>query len=445
MVKTKFLASLLSFFILVPFNSNIDDKKIDKLVNNYILEVESATNEKSNRWYVAMSSIFYDIIKSEHTYDISNEKDKVIAPTYFKDVSKIEKDVFKVTIDKKEMKFYDNCIYFDRVSDRRYVFVELSKIIERERGRKNKVTQLLKIDVTSREYKIQDVLDLTRDNRSKYLNSCNINEEEIKKQEKIKKQTEALYEKVTEDYSNKNYTNTLITIDKILAINSNHTKAKEALDAVKKLITLESIENHYLSLLQNSDYDSCKKFLKIALKNSLINNSTYESFSRVIQKKITQKKQDFNFSQAEYFYENDMHKKALSIYLNLLNEGYKNQLLNSRIKTCKEADPKYVQNQLNIADKMGLKSKKNWLKSFKTYYKYEYSGLLRADQYFFMMIMMLDKKYSRVGKPMGFSRQQMETLAKKYFYEAKDRGYNVSYEENHIFTQSITKFRNNEK
>lgn len=449
MFKTKKFIIFLSVFILTSsfrgsINSRIDDAKIDELVTDYISKIESASNTKSIRWYASIDNVFSNPNVSTHTYDISDKKDKVLASAYFLDASKTEKETFMVEILKEEIKQYDDCIHFDESANQRFVFVELPKIIIKRRG-KQKVAQLLKIDVTSNNYKIDEVLNLTKDIKHKYLTVCEIDKEAIKKQEEIRKKAEVLYQKVIEDYGNKNYAKALLTVDGILKLNHNHSKAKDALDALKKLITVEKIENHLLLLLKDSDYDNSKKFIKIAFNNAVISEKNYKKYTDQISNEITKKKQEFNFSKAEYFYEDNMHQKALLIYQELLKQGYTNPLLNSRIVKCKEADPKYVQNQLNIADKMGLKSKKNWLNTFKTYYKYEYSGLLRADQYFFMMIMMLDKKHSRVGKPMGFSRGQMETLAKKYFYEAKNRGYNVSYEENHIFTQSITKFKNNGK
>lgn len=223
------------------------------------------------------------------------------------------------------------------------------------------------------------------------------------------------------------------------------------LDIESKIIkSNQAIENNIKDVINNlideQKYELALQALENINDDNLKATFWHKESKKKCKNKIEQKTDEKRLKKANLLFRQDNFKRALKEYQSLLKSNYldKNYIEN-QINKCEEADPNFIQKKLNIADKEGLKSKKNWLKTFKTYYKYEHTGLLRADQYFFMMIMMLDKKYSRVGKPMGFTRKKMNLLSMKYFYEAKNRGYNVSYEENHIFTQSITKFKNNGK
>lgn len=154
-------------------------------------------------------------------------------------------------------------------------------------------------------------------------------------------------------------------------------------------------------------------------------------------------KQDKNeLNRADVLFENHQAKKALSIYQSLSSSKHLDQTyITNQIIKCKESDPYFIQSALKKAYNEAVKSKKNYLSTFQTYSKYQSSGLLSGEQYYFMCLMMINK-HSAVAKPMGYTKNQAKLLSRVYFYKAKDLGINVSFLETQIFTKNIEKRKN---
>lgn len=150
------------------------------------------------------------------------------------------------------------------------------------------------------------------------------------------------------------------------------------------------------------------------------------------------KERDINaFYRAENLVKGYQGKKALEILQTLTGSPHLDQaIVAAIIKEAREQDPQYIQKQLDAAYRAAVKNKKNFLATFRTYSKFEASGLLNGDQYYFMCLMMLNK-HSVIAKPMGYTRSQASLLSRVYFYKAKDKGQDVSFVESQIFTRSI--------
>lgn len=151
------------------------------------------------------------------------------------------------------------------------------------------------------------------------------------------------------------------------------------------------------------------------------------------------------YKNAKLYYEKGMYNKSLSELEKITgSEFVDNNEINILKEKCKDGDPQYVQKLLKEAYSKAVKSKKNWLYTYKIYKKYEYTGFLTGDNYFFMMKMNLPSNYNNIGKKVGYKRSHCKDFAKKYFYKAKRHRYNkekLDFFETQIFTSNIKNYK----
>jgi hypothetical protein len=192
-------------------------------------------------------------------------------------------------------------------------------------------------------------------------------------------------------------------------------------------------------IIENQKYQQALNQLG-KIKNKYLKQDTwFQNSINLCTKKINKINDANQLRKADASFNTYQTQKATLLYKTLLSSAYvdQNYILNQLIK-CKERDPNFVQNKLNIAFKRAVKSKKNYLETFKTYTRYESTGLLSAKQYYFMCLMMINK-HKIVAKPMGYTKNQAAILSRVYFYKCRDLGKDVTFLENQIFTKSINK------
>lgn len=210
--------------------------------------------------------------------------------------------------------------------------------------------------------------------------------------------------------------------------NSNFFIIERRKEIIQTLINQEQYQNALLEIDKVNPKDQTDEW--------------YSEKIEICKTNLAAKADKSELNRADVLFENHQTKKALIIYQSLFNSLHVDQTyIGNQIIKCKESDPYFIQSALKKAYNEAVKSKKNYLSTFQTYSKYQSSGLLSGEQYYFMCLMMINK-HSAVAKPMGYSKNQAKLLSRVYFYKAKDFGVNVSFLETQIFTKNIEKRKN---
>lgn len=263
----------------------------------------------------------------------------------------------------------------------------------------------------------------------------NIIDEEKKLQSFIKSH----FDKATKLYEQKKYIEALNIFKEILVLDKTHQSAIDGVNACKKLISTSEKQKTINQFIKQEKF---KKALEVLNSESRPNIAFGRDWVSKINKKckkgIKEKELKQLLANGNYFLSNGQFRKARRYFEQALKLYPNNQSIIDKVIEAREGDPYFVKRQLKLAYNNAVKSKKNYLSTFRTYKKYENSNLLKGDQYLFMMLMMLDK-YKKVAKPMGYTKELAKHLSREYFYKTKRTGYDVSYYENQIFTKSIEK------
>ena len=255
-----------------------------------------------------------------------------------------------------------------------------------------------------------------------------------------KRQFIALKSKAEEYYIKEDYYNAREYYGKALSLNPEDQDIIDGIDNSNFFI-VERRKEIIQTLIDQEQYkNALLEINKVKPRDQ--SDEWYSEKIEYCKTNLAAKQDKSELNRADVLFENHQTKKALRIYQNLANSKHIDQTyISGQIIKCKESDPEFIQKALKEAYDKAVKSKKNYLSTFKTYSKYQTSGLLSGEQYYFMCLMMINK-HSAVAKPMGYSKNQAKLLSRVYFYKAKDFDVNVSFLETQIFTKNIEKRKN---
>lgn len=452
-MKKIFLTLIFLLFAIKISASEVDLTELRLVVFNYIDHLDNLYNknqyDKSLGWVLEESTedikINNDLIKLNSIQLSNGEEGKINLSDYY-DI--LERYDYKIRgeitpIDPKFMPINYECpIISDKTNGKKLMLVSVEKKITFKNETKI-LEMFIGVNVSKRgNYRVSFTYFREVVNNDYPQNSCN-NKTNIdsKNNKEEKDYSFIMKDRADKAFERGEYILARNFYKQALEYNKYDQDLKDGINNCNHFIK-ENQKDVIKNLINKGNYKDAKKEL-LNIKDPALSSSEWHKKSLIkCNEGIEKKNNNKELLLADILFRQDRFKKALTAYQNLTALRFLDQsYIASQIKKCKEADPQFIEKKLGKAYNDAVKSKNNWLSTFKTYYKYENSGYLKASQFYFMMQMMLDKKHSRIGKPMGFSRNKMNLLAKKYFYEAKNRGYDVSYVENHIFTQSINKYK----
>ncbi|WP_298370323.1 tetratricopeptide repeat protein [uncultured Lutibacter sp.] len=325
---------------------------------------------------------------------------------------------------------------------KKYAYAKFTKIVQLPNDKPVTYDFLMIIDVTTSEYKIDQILLSYINDQQHLVDHCSksTDSEELKRErELLQSQIKNLLESGNNFYSQQNYTEAVKSYELILKLDSKNQDALDGVNNCNYLITSIEYENSIEIFIKEKRYNDALRELENADKNNIKLELTYvNDIKKKCEEGIFQERIDLFLKLGNNYLKNSQFKQAREQYEKGLELDPNNNTLLNKLEESKNGDPYFVEKQLKIAYKNAVKSKKHYLSTFKTYKKFESSKLLTGQNYLFMMLMMLDKP-STVVKPMRYSKNLALNLAKEYFYKAKDKGANVSFYETQIFTKSIEK------
>lgn len=448
MMRKVTIFSLCFIFFLTPVSycNTIDDtvnnELIIELTNKYILLLQQTINQKSDNWITSIDLCFEDYTANDHTYDLSEKTNKMMVGAYLFE-AKNDTKIIEFDALTEELEILP-CTYFDSKTSKQYAYVKIPKVMIRKGNVKNTYAHYLAIDITNQNYLIEAIYKDDIETQQRYITPCMKASLDAERQKELAKNIADKYKIVGDFYAETNYLEALITIEEILELNNQHIESIDAKKAILDLIEPKSIENKITAYLDVKNISSAKTTLALAQINGIGSKEEQNQWSQKIKIKEATIKQEFAFNKAESYFNNEMFQQALPIYLELQENNFTSEILQSRIKICKEADPEFVQKKIKEAYNIAVKSNgKRANETFKIYYKFENSGYLNGDNFKFMCQIMLSRGNKALLKEMNISSNQAKNLAINYFYKAKNLGQNVEDIEHTIFTKNFDKKRKN--
>jgi len=270
--------------------------------------------------------------------------------------------------------------------------------------------------------------------------ACSTDKQEEEIRDIRKRQFIKLKSKAEQFYIKEDYYNSREVYRKALILNPEDQDVIDGIDNSNYFIKEKRKEIIQTLIHQKQYQNALLEISKVKSKDKT--DEWYSKKTEICKTNLVVKADKSELNRADVLFENHQTKKALSIYQSLFNSIHLDQTyISNQIIKCKESDPYFIQSALKKAYREAVKSKKNYLSTLQTYSKYQNSGLLSGEQYYFMCLMMLNK-HSAVAKPMGYTKNQAKLLSRVYFYKAKDFGVNVSFLETQIFTKNIEKRKN---
>ena len=243
-------------------------------------------------------------------------------------------------------------------------------------------------------------------------------------------------------YEKQDYVLAYLENQKILKINPSDQEAKNYKEAIENFLNTENLQKYFQPLIEEDKLNSAKSTIETLLTSNIINQNLLIRWKKKIEQAENLKKQKIDFEKAEYLFKEEMYQQALPIYQKLKEENLEMASLEQRIEICKDTDPKLIIKKIQKAFDAAVASKKNYHDTFKTYYKYENSGYLKGTNFHFMCLMMIDRANKRLLQDMGISPNQAKNLAIKYFYKARNLGFNNKDIEVIVFTKNFNKNKN---
>ena len=447
-MRKKYFALLITalFFPITLFGTNettvLDNEQIIDLTNNYILLLQKTINQRLGEFLAEMNQCFNDPIANDHTYDLSNKLSRTFIASYLLDAMN-DKELVEFEAVTEDLEILP-CTYFDPSTSKLYTYVKLPKIMIRKGNKTRNYSHYLSINVSYKNYVIEAVYDDVAETHQKYIAPCMKETLDAEKQKELAITITKKYDQVTQLYSQTKYLDALVILEEILEINQKHQESLDAKDAIFDLIDVETIDKKINESLATKELTLARTTLTLSQIYKIGTTAQILGWAQLIEKAEVKIQQEFDFKKAENFFKNQMYQQALLVYLVLKRENFNSNIIESRIKTCREADPRFVQNKIKQAYEDVVKSEgKEADNTFKTYYKYENSGYLNGDNFKFMCQMMLSSGNRRLLKDMNISPKQSKNLAIKYFYKAKNMGEDTKDIEFRVFTRNFNKKRKN--
>ncbi len=451
-MKHKLLSIITLYFISVSFSSydisQIDLPQLTELIKSYENYTSKSyiVGSEQEENIQAIQALFTDPQDADHFNDIKVNRIKSNLFTYLNDVKEVTNNKGSIEANFLNTRFY-TCPYYSSSSSENYAIAVCTKemIIDKEKFYYN---LLFVINITDPDdYVLSGVF--SKESHKNYLPSCEAvslntktnTKKNINFENNILNQARKNIEKGDELYKNKNYIEAKNLYQAALEMDPNSLIAKERIQACDKLIDSNRIRNMIETYVDNNNYSDAIQLLN-ELKKA---NYTYDENWFNEKKQLCElgiKKQEFEsiISSGDYYYDNHMYAEAKKIYSKALNLHIDDDLIYQKIQLCNEGDPNYIKNEIQIAYNNAVKSKKYWTSTFRTYLKYEKSGYLTGENYYFMCLMMLENK--KVARAMGYSKSLANSLSVEYFFKAKRLGCSncdMAFLENQVFTNSIYK------
>ena len=443
-MKSYFKYLLINLILLSQLDCiAINNESLEGFVQGYFTSIIDYSNKLDNTAFANLMYMYYDTNLGTHHNELNKIKYDFNIIGYLSEIEKKYHGNIKVEITSESIL---DCTNINKENGKTFKYARFTKTVTLPNEKPKTFNFLMIIDVTNSDNKITDILlsYFLINEETNLLSKCTKNtdsEKQLIEQELLQKQVNDLIKQADVYYSNMQYTEALKTYELVLKINSDNINAIDGTRNCKELISVIGYENTINNLINENKFEDALEELEIATKNNIrLEKQFIENISFKCLKGIEQNKLTNYLRLGNYYLENGQIKLALKEFQEAHKLDVKNKSILSKIEECRNGDPDYVQQQLSIAYKNAILSKKNYLSTFKTYKKYENSKLLTGKQYLFMMLMMLDKP-STVVRPMDYSNNLALNLSKEYFYKAKDRGVNVSFYETQIFTKSIEKHK----
>jgi len=442
----KILSLFLFVFLLKP---NVKEsakvrEQIDAAITNYTSQINNLLSQ--NETSIALSEVYFATLSNDITYDVDLSNDLQEVGLVKNLDSKIGL-INYVTIlgedyrAKIKGEFIDKSIQIDdcylNYSGAKTYLVSIKKELSYK-----KITREFNFIIgvsLETQYPIRFVLfeEVAKvDSKIAKTKTCFKSSRQQEIIEVKQRQFKLLKNKADNFYKNKDYYNARETYKKALLLDNSDLDLVDGIRNSNYFIT-KNLKQVIENLIANSQFKKALVELNSYANNTSHKNQWYLEKSKFCEEKLEIANDNYQLNRANILLKNYQSKKALVIYNTLLDSKHLDiKYIKNQIIKCKESDPNYVRNALTKAYNAAVKSKKNYLETFKTYSKFQNSGLLTGEQYYFMCLMMINK-HTTIAKPMGFSRNQARLLSRSYFYKAKNLGINVSYLETQIFTKNI--------
>jgi hypothetical protein len=434
-MKKKHLILLFSFiFVQVAFS--FDKEEVDRIVNLYKNDLSFCFKDESQ--FIEKQFEIQDFFKDVniHNYDLfGDELPDITIETYLRLL--YENYNFDIQISFGETYVYD-CSYYNKVAGKNYAVAVFDKELL-YKGKKKNLSFLLMLDISSRPYKIENAF--IKEIHPGIQLSCSVDSEEDKLQQLKRTYEKEYLEKAQSFHRVENYIKAKYFYQEVLKLNSDNKIAQEGVvdcDVIVASMVIAEIDK----LIELKNYILAKQrliTLSIEAKYGY-DKAWFETSFKKCERGIRIQKANNRIKLADYYFDKKMFTVAKKNYKTALHFEYKTGYINKQLEACKLGDPNFVKNQIQEAYYEALATKKNYLKTFKTYVKYESSGLLTGENYYFLCLMMLGDK--KVAKGMGYSKSLSKSLAREYFYKARRKGCNkcdISFLENQVFTSNINR------
>ena len=420
------------FYLFFSQVYGFDREKVATVANNYITSLQgfSRGGENSKLFFGNLILLFTE--NDVHQNDLFNKNIDSELMIYLSDIQ--SEFSFQVGFEFYDDKVLD-CSYF--LNSDEFALVTFSKKITYQNEIK-KLDFLLLINVNDPNKYLVNSVFFTKSEKNNISQSCTLPKEE----NSTAKFERELLEQANKYYKQRNYILSLRAFEEVLMLNNKNTLAIDGIKSCKHLIKSKQYIEEINSLIKNNAYSRAISRLEDLKKQKL--KYDYEWFTaqkKLCKIELLKQKAIILIKAADYNFNNKMYSVAIQQYQESLQYNFKTVYIQSQINKCKQGDPNFVRKQLQIAFKKSnkSKSKEDWLFTFKIFTKYENSSLLTGDNYHFMCMMMLGNNFRKIGKPLGYSKNETYHLAKKYFYKARNLGNDVSFLENHVFTKNINK------
>lgn len=434
---------VLKFSIVLSQTTHFDKNKVNSLITNYITMLQNTYSDKNYfDFMIEGDDYFGNFGVNEVEYYKNSKISKSAAQTFFRiintNIAPVETDF---PIDIKD--YTIGCVYNFKDPDTNkiyyYVFSNFNQTVF-EKNQKITTDYLVQVDIST--YKIKEIYIKTLEKELIFFKNCsttNTTANTSSSKDKITEFKNEYLKNAEEFKNNKQYFKAIKTYNKALKLDPNNQTVLNDITFCKSKLSIKNYMDKVEILILDKKYLEAQKQLKDFRKLNPKQQESWVKEKEIICKKSINKREYENLvSLADVFYTKKIFNKALFKYKEASHYNIATSYVFEQIEKCKKGDPLFVQKQLKIAYMNAVKSKKNYLSTFKIYKKYESSKLLTGSQYYFMALMMLDK-HTKISKPMGYSKNQAKHLSRKYFYMAKDLGYDVSYIESQVFTKSIEK------
>lgn len=324
---------------------------------------------------------------------------------------------------------------------RKYVFATVLKTL----SYKNKVREveiIFGLYNNNNSYIVEYVLFSNQLNNKNLITECSIDAIE---EDKLKMEREYL-NAANDAFSRKDYLNANRLYEMVLSFNSNNAYALDGLQNCRQLLTKERVKTEIDILVRSKNYRS-------ALDGLSIFKQDYPSYdikwvvktSTECENGLAFQAYENNLRIADSKYESALYKDAVLFYENAKNYNEANlDYINVQIERCRIGSPEQAKKLIKKAYDQAKVLKSKWLNTYMTYIKYQNSGLLNGEHYYFMCSMM-ETKYSEIAKKMGYSRNQANKLAVKYLLKAEEFGFNTDFMRTQVINSRRIKKTKNEK